>query len=632
MSHTSNTLELTALTRGGAIFDLKREGEGSDAIEFSFSSELPVERWFGDEVLSHKSGAADLKRLNDGGAVLFNHDTDEIVGVVEKAWIGTDKRGYARVRFAKTARAVEVRDMVADGIMRNVSFGYRISEMVESIKDGKSTYTATKWEPYEISLVTVPADPTVGVGRGEASDKRPVTIVRALETTAPAANSTEKEVKTMEQNGTTADGATFALAERARIAQINALGERFKKPDLARSLIENGKTLDEARTAFLEAIGEKQVPITGREAEIGLSPKESKRFSFLRALNALANPTNKDALNAAKFELECSDAVARTLGKSAQGIMVPIEVLSASLAAGLDGRRDLLVGTATAGGHLVATELDADFITLLRNRMAVNALGARTLSGLVGNIAIPRMTGGATAFWVAENAAATESQQAFDQVTMSPKTVGAFTDVARKLMIQSSVDVESLVRTDLATVLALAIDLAAIAGTGASNQPRGIINTSGIGSVAGGTNGLQPTWGHIVDLESAIANANADIGNLGYLTNSRVRGRLKQTQRFSGTDGAPVWSDDGMVNGYRTAVSNQVPSNLTKGTSSGVCSAIIFGNFADLVMGMWGTLDLTIDPYTGSTAGTVRVVALQDVDIAVRQPASFAAMLDALTV
>lgn len=614
-----NKFELTALTRAAPAESLAVEAE-TRTIEFPFSSELPVERWFGNEVLSHRAGAADLARLNDGGALLYNHNTDEIIGVVERAWM-SDSRGFARVRFAKTARADEIFGMVQDGIMRNVSFGYRIAEMTESVKDGQSTYTATRWEPFEISLVTVPADPTVGIGRADANEKRPVVVNRA-EPEAPTAPTPEKEIEMTDNAASVTDaGVAAALAERARISAISALGARHGNPDLARTLIEGGKSLDEARAAFLETITAKQEPLTGREAEIGLSKKEAKSFSFLRALNALANPTDRRALESAAFELECSDAVGSKLGKRAQGIYVPFEVLS----------RDLTVGTNTAGGHMVATDVMAsDFISLLRNSMATAALGARMMSGLVGNVAIPRQTGGATAYWVAEGSAPTESQQAFDQVSLSPKTVGAFTDISRKLLLQSSVDIEALVRSDLATVLALAIDAAAINGSGSSNQPRGILNVSGIGSVAGGTNGAAPTWGNMIDLESAVSSANADIGALAYLTNAKVRGKLKQTDKASGA-AQFVWQDGNLVNGYNAAVSNQVPSSLTKGTSSGVCSAILFGNWADLLIGMWGTLDLTVDPYSNSTSGTLRVVALQDVDVAVRHAESFAAMVDALT-
>jgi HK97 family phage major capsid protein len=257
-------------------------------------------------------------------------------------------------------------------------------------------------------------------------------------------------------------------------------------------------------------------------------------------------------------------------------------------------------------------------------------MGTTLLTDLTGNIAIPRATAGSTGYWVAESGAPTESQQAFDQVALTPKTLGAYVDYSRRLLLQSSIAVEAFIRMDIARTIALMIDLAAIAGSGASNQPRGILNTSGIGSIAGGTNGAAPTWDHIVDLESAVANANAPAGSLGYLTNTKVRGKLKKTQMFSGTNGIPVWQG-GELNGARAEVSNQVPSNLTKGTSSGVCSALIYGNWSDLLIAMWGGLDMMLDPYTGATSGTKRVVALQDVDVNVRYPVSFASMQDALT-
>jgi HK97 family phage major capsid protein len=192
-----------------------------------------------------------------------------------------------------------------------------------------------------------------------------------------------------------------------------------------------------------------------------------------------------------------------------------------------------------------------------------------------------------------------------------------------------------MVRQDFAIALGLAIDLAAIHGSGSSNQPTGIVATSGIGSVAGGDNGLAPTWAHIVELWSDVATANADFGATGFLTNAKVAGKLMTTEKASGTAQfvCPGFPDaDGMTSfgGARAGISNQVASNLTKGTSSGVASAILFGNFSDLIIGEWGTLDLMVDPYSGSTSGTVRVVALQDVDVAVRHPESFAAMLDAL--
>jgi HK97 family phage major capsid protein len=192
--------------------------------------------------------------------------------------------------------------------------------------------------------------------------------------------------------------------------------------------------------------------------------------------------------------------------------------------------------------------------------------------------------------------------------------------------------VESFIRNDLATIVGLGIQQAAINGSGTSPIPMGILNQSGIGSVVGGTNGLAPTWGNIVGLESAVAIANADVGSLGYLTNAGVRGKLKTTQKFPSSNGDAIWADGNTpLNGYQVGVTNAVPSNGTKGTSTGNCSSIIFGNFADLIVGMWGGLELQVDPYSQGDSGSVVIRAFQDVDVAVRHPESFAAMIDALT-
>lgn len=367
-------------------------------------------------------------------------------------------------------------------------------------------------------------------------------------------------------------------------------------------------------------------------AEIGMSDKEVRQYSLVRAIRSMAAAMKGDhrAMDEAGLEMEASRAVAQQLGRQPQGFFLPYDWQRASLTG---EQRDLNRTTATAGGNTVSTDLLAQsFIELLRNRMVVRQAGATVLSGLVGDIAIPRQTGGATAYWVAESGAPTESQQTIDQVPMAPKTVGAFTDISRKLLLQSSIDVEQFVRGDLSSVLALALDLAGLHGTGQNNQPTGVAGVSGIGSVVGGDNGLAPAWSHIVGLETEVAIDNADVGKLAYITNAKVRGKLKQTAKVSSTDSVMVWGEGSTpLNGYGAYVTNQVSSGLTKGTADGVCSGIFFGNWADLVIGLWGGLDILVDPYTGGTSGTVRVIALQDADIAVRHAQSFAAMLDALT-
>lgn len=561
-------------------------------FEFPFSSEYPVARYFGNEVLSHEGSAADLSRLNDGAPLLFNHDPDKIVGVVERAWIdGGKKRGYVKVRFSRNSFAKEVMADVKDGVLRGVSFGYAINKMEERSEN----FVATEWSPYEVSVVSIPADPTVGVGRSLATDSA-----------APAASPTP-EPKVPEMENTTPDVEVIrskaAEAERSRIAAITALGEKHGLQDLARELIDGGRSVDEARAAVLDKLDTRAAKVEHRIADekandLGLTEKETREFSFLRAFNYLANPGDKKAAEAAAFEREVSEAASKRYGKPANGIMVPNEVL----------RRDLATNPGSAGGDLVATELLAgSFIELLRNKLALAQVGATVLNGLQGNIAIPRQTGAATAYWVGEGNAPTESQQTLDQVTMSPKTVGAFVDYSRRLLLQSSIDVEQMVRNDLARVIALEIDRAGLYGSGNSNQPLGLLNENGINTVSLTGYG---TFAQLVQMETEVAKDNADAGSLRYLMNAAARGALKTTS-VAGTEAKFVYEGD-EVNGYPVVVSNQLQLD-----------DIVFGNFAQMIMGLWSGLDLTLDPYAGATSGTVRIIALQDVDFAVKQPGAF---------
>jgi HK97 family phage major capsid protein len=288
---------------------------------------------------------------------------------------------------------------------------------------------------------------------------------------------------------------------------------------------------------------------------------------------------------------------------------------------------------------LKATNLLAgSFIEALRTRMMVAQLGATMLEGLVGDVAIPRQTNPAATFWVGETSATTEASVTFDQVTMSPKTISTRVDFGWLLLHQSTPTVDGLIRDDLQNAIARAIDLAALHGTGASSQPRGIASTSGIGSVTGGADGAVPTWANIVALETAVANSNADGASTAYLVNSRTRGKLKNVlKNATATDATYLWEPlpgpDGMgvLNGYRAGVSNQVSNALTNGTSTTVCSAIFFGNWADLLIGSWSGLELLTNPYTQAANRIIEVYAHQALDIAVRHPESFALMADAIT-
>lgn len=616
---------LRHLQDGKAVRSLQFErstiNEEARTVVLAFASETPVERWWGIEILDCNASAMRQGRLRAGANLLCDHNQRDVVGVIESVEIGTDKVARAVVRFGKSARAEEVWQDVKDGIRRNVSVGYLIHRAVlAEERDGLETYRVTDWEPYEISLVSVPADASVGVGRSLATSAQ----------ATPAATSTTpsptEENRAMTTEATTAAAPAAAPAQPAQAAQRNhaveiaALGKTVAGgAELAMSAIQRGLTVEQFQRELIDHMASKPKPT----ADIGMTDKEVRSFSIVRALHALANPMDQAAQRAAAFEFEASAAAAQKLGKQARGIMLPHDVLRAS---------DLVKGTANKGGNLVATELlSGSFIDMLRNAMVLDSMGVVTLTGLVGDIAIPKQTGAATAYWVAEDGSPTASGQTVGQVAMSPKTVGAYTDISRKLLLQSSIDVEGMVQSDLARVLGLAIQQAAINGSGTSNQPKGILGGHVVNpTILGGTNGAAPTWEHIVGLETAVSVANADVGTLAYLTNAKVRGKLKTTSKVSGQNGF-IWENgDTPLNGYRAAVTNAVPSNITKGSATN-CSAAIFGNWADLVIGMWGSLDLTVDTITLGTSGAVRVIALQDVDIAVRNAESFATFADILT-
>jgi len=569
-------------------------------MEFSFSSEYPVQRYFGNEVLSHDRGAVDLSRLADGAPLLFNHDTSRVVGVVERAWLdGDKKRGMVSVKFSRNAFAQEVMADVADGVLRNVSVGYSINQMEERSGD----FVATSWQPYEVSITPCAADPTIGIGRSLEADGA-----------ATAATQTQPLNPPMEDTSLDLEAvrAQAAADERSRVASITALCREHKADDLAQGLIERGASEADAMKDVLAAIGKRSakqhaapaaaVQPIGGSADIGMSASEVRSFSFQRAINALANPNNREAWEAAAFERECSEAAQQRNGKPSQGIMVPSDVLR--------GQRDLLVGTATAGGNLVSTDLrTGDFIDLLRNRLALANVGATVLNGLQGNVSIPRQTSAASAFWVGENAAPSESQQAFDQISMTPKTIGAFVDYSRKLLLQGSIDVESMIRNDLARVLSLEIDRAGIYGTGSTNQPLGLTNTTGLGSQTITGTG---TFAEYVSMETKVAVANADVASMYYIINATSRGALKTTEKSAGgTVGNFALMDD-TLNGYPVVVTNQLGTN-----------DCLFGDFSQMILGLWSGLDLKVDDITGATAGTVRVIALQDLDFAVKQPGAF---------
>ena len=398
-------------------------------------------------------------------------------------------------------------------------------------------------------------------------------------------------------------------ALEAKMAELTSKAERTAEDNsafdqMARDI--DALDLDIAREERIEKMAIRHVI----EAPNIITEKKSfKDYSFRKAIFETAYRGGLTGLEKEMHE----EAVRQNEG--VQGIGVPDFVINS--------RADL----AATSSKLVATDTK-DFIDSLKARLVVVQAGARVMTGLKGNLSIPRLTSGAVG-WASEVDNANDFGASFDNVEMTPKRLTAYQTMSKQLLIQSSYDVEAILRNDMINAVALGVDAAAIYG-GAASTPTGILATSGIGSVTGGTTGAAPTWENIVALEREVAVDNADLGSLAFLTNPKVRAKLKSTA--VGNDQRMVWAENGnTLMGYPAYVTTQVPSTLNKGASTGVCSAIIFGNFSDLMIGQWNGLDIIVDPYTAAKMAQVNVFIHSWWDVAVRHAQSFAAMLDALT-
>ena len=357
-------------------------------------------------------------------------------------------------------------------------------------------------------------------------------------------------------------------------------------------------------------------PVTGN-ADAKLDA-ELRNFSITRAIAGAAGMNVDDGR-----EKEISAELERRSGRKAEGIMVPYQTME----------RRVLTSALPAGGpgsNVIATDFRGDlFIDRLRAAMVVRRLGARVLTGLVGNVAIPGLKASASAGWVAENTALTASDPTFRQVGLTPKHAGGIVEMSRNMLMQSSPDVETLIRDDLALILAEAVDAVAIQGGGA-NQPTGILATAGIGDVAMGATGGAPTWAAVLSLIASLENANTE--GKAFLTNPSVVIKCRQTLKDAGLPGHLMEAPNDLA-GYPLASTTLVPSNLTKSSGTGL-SALIFGDFSDLILGFWSELDILVNPFesTAYSKGNVQVRAMMTLDLAVRHPESFAAIKDIATV
>jgi HK97 family phage major capsid protein len=583
-------------------------------VDLSFSSEdAEVDRWFGLERLDHAPKSIRLDRLNDGAPLLLNHDPSQQIGVVERAWIDNkDKKGRAEVRFSRSALASEILIDVLDNIRRNVSTGYRVHDFkLESSDDSGEHYRVTDWEPLELSIVSVPADPGVGIGRSMEGNPT-MEPKEVLDSKTPAAS---VAIVSADQ------------IEAQRIETLEMLGTKLGDNELAKRGIAEGWTGEDFRREWLKKQNEKQIqnPVPQKpESELDLTQQEVRQYSLTRVIRALAGLGTREE---AKFEFECSDAIAKKRGVPSRGAYIPYDKLLyrppvsredtevLHRMAAYYGMRLTNVGTGASPGpafKLVGTEhLYQSFIEMLYNNMVCMSLGVQVLGGLNQNVSIPKQTGSVTGAWVAEGVAAAASDIAVGNITLTPKTFSAQTEFTRLALLQSLPQVDQLILSDMAKVNALGIDKAILAGPGTGGSPTGILAAAGV-NVANQA-GVNFTFADAVNMETLVLEANAGFPGAAYVGRPGVMGALKTKVKLAAGSDIPMIGADGTLNGYPFAATTQMPTGN-----------IIFGAFSQVLLGEWGTVEIRVNPYgTNANAGNVEVYSFQTVDVALRYGQAF---------
>ncbi len=595
-----------------------RKEEGKTTLTFAASSEHPVERWFGEEVLSHEKKAVRLDRATRGAMpLLFNHNMDDPVGIIDAARVESG-RLIVDAHLFDTARGKEVASML-DGGLRNVSIGYRL-HVVEEDRDNER-YTATDWEPFEVSIVTVPADPTVGLGRALGPDEFEVRMVRAsqsVSTTAVPASPQEKSEMDKAENAAAGKSAEPVIERQSeprksvveietqrkdairKICIANKLDERYE-----RTWVDNGDDLNKVADDLINILNERNKKSPQSVAHLDLSAADTRKYSLMRALRAAANNDWKDA----GIELECNKAISARLDrtpKSRASFFVPLDVLMQSIPN--QGKRDMTVAGVNGSNYLVGTENQpANFIDLLRNTSVALRMGVTKLSGLRGNVTIPKMTAGNTAYWLSdETTQITESQPTIGQLSLSPKNVAALTEVSHQLLSQSSPDAESLLLTSIARDIGLAVDVGILRGSGASGQPTGIATTGSIGAFTG-TSLASPG---ILDAQADVAGANALFPGCGYVTTPAVAALLMQRPELPSTGTERLWKGN-MLQGSLFDFPAMSSAQMSSATA-------LFGWWPSVILAEWGVLELMINPFSDFTRGLSAVRGWYTCDVGVR--------------
>lgn len=585
--------------------ELTRAEADADALSIpvSFASDnLVDDPLLGPVRLSMDETAVDLTSAHKRGIpVLEMHERNLPVGRVFAPRI-EGNRVIGTLRFSRSEKGRKLYADCVDGIITDTSVGATIT----AVQEMESHLLALRWTPREVSLVDAGADSTVGVNRRQPDNPEKATTMTEQSTQSdPATGSAQPAAPAV----TVARKADESKAILDLAAAVNTKYPSIGILRVAEEFAQFSRPFDEFQGEAWSLIRKHNEanppkPIAQPSSEIGMTEREQKEFSIVRA--AMASLTGD--WKKAGFELECSRAVADSLGREPRGFFVPAEIQRQI--GGMAIQRTQAAGDPTLGGFIVATDYRGDlFIEALRARSIAMAAGVRALPGLVGNVAIPKQTGSATFGWIGEGVDGATTNLTFGTVNMAPRTIAGAVPMTRRLLMQSSPAIEQLVRMDLVTGAALALDDAIFEGTGATGEPLGIVNHASINTQAVNDDAT-PTWAEMVGFESEVAADNALGGALGYVTTPAIRGALKTTSKDTGS--GLFIMEGNSVNGYPVYVSTQLGANT-----------IVFGDWSQILVGFWGVLDIKPDESTLAASGGLVLRAFQDADIAIRHAVAF---------
>lgn len=614
--------ELTIDTRA-----METRADGDARVPVAISSEAPVLRYdyaTGTryyEVLDHSADAVNMAWAQRGIPLLLSHDSRDQYGLVTDLTIGDDRKLRGWIKFSRGSKAQEIRQDILDGIRPMVSVGYSTGDDFTPggrTEDGIEVRRFRNWTVFEVSTVPIPADPSVGIGRSHpASDAPTPPAVEArsehMETptvpTAPAAPAPVALPHTSAGETRSRESIIYSFAASAG---LNARE--------AQQLVDSGRDAESIGTELLARMNQQANHAATPKPAVELTDKEQREYSLMRALESIVSGKRG-------FEMEVSDEFAKQTGRSytnGNSFFLPMNI-----------RTQLSIGAANKGGELRATELRPELIDLLRQRsLAIGTLGARFMPGLVGNVAFPRQTAAMAANWVAEAPGSDMalSSLSLDQVTLSPRTLQASTTVSRQLLAQSTPAADQIVFDDIIAQHAVALDTAVLYGTGTGNQPTGVGVVAGTNLINMGTNGGQATLARVLEAFREIEVDNALTDNVTFVTTPQMKYSMAAIVRFASTDSRTLWDiDTNTVIGAPAYATNNLPSNLTKGTSNGVCHAAIVGDFSQVMVGEWGSgAEIIVDPFTLARRNLIQITSIQFADVQVRIPSAFAVYRDLL--